>query len=126
MRVRAAGGVGVYESRNDQQVATTDATKTKVLSTLDSGIISNGFASNSVADTEWTLVGYRTGGVAAGSVGDSARFKRFASFKNVAGTVSMVGTVDTIGADTTLLGATRPWRQTARRGRRSPPLAPRA
>lgn len=83
--------VGVVLDRKVTKIATVDATVTTALS--------HTVPLASVLDVEATVVGYRTGGAAAGAVGDSCRFVRRAAYKRVAGGAALVGTVDTIGAD---------------------------
>ncbi len=73
------------------KILTSDASATKIVSTSS---LNRTIPSNSVASLQFTIVGYRTGGGAAGSVGDSASFVRTSTVRNIAGTLTIRDTVD--------------------------------
>lgn len=72
-------------------VSTTDATATKVVSTTD---LLHNFPTNSVGIVQFTILGTRTGGAAAGSVRDGAVFIRTCHIRNIAGTLTIRNTTD--------------------------------
>ncbi|ARA72241.1 YapH protein [Kaumoebavirus] len=89
LTLQSTAGVGDNPSEQVYQnkAQTTDATITTI----------HTFAvpASSVITLDITVVARRTGGT-AGTTGDSAAFKLFASYKNISGTVSIVGGTDAI------------------------------
>lgn len=73
------------------KVLTSNASATDVISTLD---LPRPMTSDAVAVLQFTLLGYRTGGAAAGAVGDIGIFIRTVSVTNIGGTRTIKDTVD--------------------------------